>query len=60
MEIIIDLLAGPDKHFPTKYDIEKNIVAQERAIQGKSKACDMVLLTDTKSILLGIQKALLK
>ncbi len=58
MKICFELLAGRDGHSPTKQDIERNIEAQERAIQGKLNVGDFVSLSDTKSILVGIQKEL--
>ena len=44
--------------YPRKRDIQKNIDALARAIDGKPVACDFLLLTDTKSILEGIQRSL--
>ena len=45
---------------PTVYDIEKNIMAIDRAISGKMLAMDFVLFIDTKSILLGLKSAMKK
>lgn len=55
MEITINLKTGPNhKEEVTKQDIQKNIDALQRAIDGKPLAFDFVLLSDTKSILEGI------
>lgn len=58
MKITIELLAGPQGSNPTKADMEKNINALQRAIDGKPRCSDFILLNDTKSILEGIQKLL--
>lgn len=59
MEVTIDLRAGPS-HLErvTKRQIEKNIDALQRAIDGKSLASDFVLLQDTKSVLEAIKAKL--
>ena len=58
MQVTIELLAGPHHTKPTKSDVQKNIDALERAIAGKPLCSDWVLLTDTLSILQGIQDRL--
>ena len=55
MDITITLVAGNDNHTPTKKDLDKNIEALQRAIDGKTLANDFVPLMDTKSILEGIK-----
>jgi len=60
MEVKIDLCAGPNHwHKVTKQEIQKNIDALQRAIDGKPLASDFVLHMDTKSILEGIKTKLL-
>jgi len=60
MKIDIDLIAGPysNRKSPTKRDVDSNIRAIQRAIDGKPLANDCVALIHTKSILEGIQKQL--
>lgn len=59
MKITINLLAGPDhREIVTEHDVQRNIEALQRAIDGKSLAADFVLLMDTKSILEGIKAKL--
>ncbi len=60
MFVKIEILTGRGKAFMvTKADVQKNIDALERTIQGNPKlACDDALLIDTKSILEGIQREL--
>lgn len=59
MKITIDLCAGPYKStIITKKDINKNIRAQKRAIDGECVASDFVNLIDTLSILEGIKENL--
>ena len=58
MFVKIELLAGPNKNQPTKRDMNKNIEALERAINGKPQARDFMLLTDTKSIMDAIRDKL--
>ena len=58
MKVTIELVAGPRGHSPTKADMEKNIEALQRAIDGNPRCSDFILLSDTKSILVGIQKLL--
>jgi hypothetical protein len=43
---------------PTKSDIQKNINALDDALSRKFKGDTNILLIDTKSILIGIQKNL--
>ena len=59
MEITIEIRSG-SKHndMVTKADVQKNIDALSRAIEGKPRASDFVLLIDTRSILEGIQQQL--
>lgn len=57
MKVTIDL-AGPNYKEPTKRDMERNIQALDRAIAGEQYNNDFILLTDTRSILVGIQKKL--
>ena len=56
MEITINLFAGNDHHHPTKKDLDKNIDALQRAIDGKLLSGDFVPLMDTKSILKAIKE----
>lgn len=59
MFIGIELRAGKEgRKRVAKSDIQKNIDAQRRAIDGKSLAGDHVLLNDTLSILTGIREKL--
>ena len=59
MRITIELLSGPNHNeFVTQADIQKNIDALTRAIEGKPLVKDFVLMSDTKSILEGIKKQL--
>jgi len=56
MKVTIEILAGNDYHEPNIKDIEKNIEAQKRAVDGKSFAGDFQLLCDTQFILEGIKR----
>ena len=47
-----------NKRVPTKSDIQKNIDALKRAIGAETTAMDTILISDTISILYGIQKKL--
>jgi hypothetical protein len=58
MIVRVELLAGANKKEPTKMDIDKNIAALERAINGKPLSNDSTLLIDTKSIMEAIRKEL--
>lgn len=59
MEVTIELKAGrAHDERVTKKQIQKNIDALQRAIDGKSLASDFVSLHDTKSILEGIKAKL--
>lgn len=59
MKITIELCSGINHNANiTKQDIQKNIDALRRAIDGKSAALDFVLLLDTKSILECIKEKL--
>ena len=59
MEVVIELRAGANhRHHVTKQEMQKNIDALKRAIDGKPLASDYVLLIDTRSILEGIQAKL--
>lgn len=62
MFVTIRLVSGPshDSCSVSKYTIQKNIDALQRAIDGKPLCADFVLLIDTKSILETIQKELPK
>jgi len=61
MKVTIDIAAGNNQFgLVTKTDVEKNIQAVQRAIDGKSQAQDSILLLDTKWILIGIQEQLPK
>jgi len=56
MQVTIELYAGPrHRDKVTKQDIQKNIDALQRAMDGKLLALDFMLLLDTKSILKGIK-----
>ena len=59
MFVTIELRTGP-RHDPhiTKNEIQKNIDALARAIDGKPRAVDFASLTDTKSILELIREKL--
>ena len=59
MKVLIEIRAGADhRHHVTKNDMQRNIDAFDRAIQGNSLSTDGTLLLDTKSILEGIQSQL--
>lgn len=59
MKVEIELLYGNEhRKNVTKEDVQGNINALQRAIDGKQRASDFVLLLDTKSILTAIQKKL--
>jgi len=59
MLVEVEIRSGNDHdEIVTVKDIQKNIDALERAIDGKTLCSDFVLLSDTKSILLGIQRFL--
>lgn len=59
MKVEIDLLAGPNAHQATKADIQKNIEALRKAIDGKPlNVIDTTLLYDTLTILTGLQEKL--
>lgn len=59
MKVIIDLAQsnGPFESV-TQRGIQRNIDAQQRAIDGKPLTADVVLLMDTLSILRGIHSQL--
>jgi len=57
MKVTIEIDSGNGPYgMVTKADVEKNIQAIQRAIDGKPQAQDSLLLVDTKWILKGIQK----
>lgn len=59
MIVTIKLRYGPNKdRRVSKQDIQENIDALTRSIEGKQQARDFVSLYDTRSILKGIQKQL--
>jgi hypothetical protein len=59
MNVTIELRTGNKKApYPRKCDIQKNIDALARAIDGKPLASDFALLVDTKSVLEAIQRKL--
>jgi len=58
MKVTIEIFAGPNHEEPTKSDMDRNIQALDRAISGEQYNNDFVLLTDTRSILVAIQKKL--
>lgn len=59
MQVTIELYSGPTHCYKvTKQEIQKNIDALQRAIDGKPMVKDFVLLLDTKSILEGIKTKL--
>lgn len=59
MQIIIELKAGQNhRDKVTKRDMQNNIDALQRAIEGNPLANDFVLLLDTQSILEGIKAKL--
>ena len=59
MLIKIELCAGRDAQEPHKSDIQKNIDALRRVVDGKTKTgVDDVLILDTISVLEGIKKRL--
>lgn len=55
---LVELLAGANHREPTKADMDKNIEALHRCIEGKPLVSDFVLLNDTISILEGIKAKL--
>jgi hypothetical protein len=59
MIVSIELCTGPnlDEHV-TKKDVQKNIDALQRAVDGEPLSHDFVLLLDTMYIIKGIQKRL--
>ena len=59
MKVTIDLKTGNyNRERVVKSDIQKNIDALQRYIDGKQCCCDDLSLIDTKSILETIQKQL--
>lgn len=58
MKVTIEIFTGPNHKEPTKRDMERNIQALDRAISGNQQCNDFILMMDTKSILIGIQKKL--
>lgn len=58
MLVEIEIVAGPGHKDPTREDMQKNIDALTRAIDGKQLANDFILLLDTKSLLVGLQSKL--
>jgi len=60
MKVTIEIAAGrfPSRDIVTKADVEKNIQAIQRAIDGKPQSQDATLLIDAKYILIGIQEQL--
>jgi hypothetical protein len=59
MKVTIELFAGADhREMARKSDIDKNIGALERAIDGKSICSDFIPLIDTKFILTAIREKL--
>ena len=59
MIVTIDLATDSKRnHEVTKSDIDKNIEAIQRAIDGNLTAVDTIYLLDTKSILTGIREQL--
>jgi hypothetical protein len=61
MKVTIELRNGPHHdHHVTARDVDRNIAALRRAVDGKPLACDMVLLMDTISVLEAIRAALPK
>ena len=60
MLITIEILEGPKKKEPTASGIQRNIDALQRAIDRPINIVDTQLLTDTKSILVAIQKEILR
>ena len=57
MKICIELVAGPHGSAPTVAMLDKNIAAQEKALDGATGA-DRNLLMDTRSILEAIRRQL--
>ena len=61
MKVTIELKnSSKQESMPTKADIQKNIDALSRTIDGNPVAIDFMLLADTKSILEAIQQQLVK
>ena len=59
--VTIELAYGPKRSSTVKKeDIDENIAAFDRAVAGKSLACDFVVLADTRSMLLAIRDQLPK
>jgi hypothetical protein len=55
MDIELSLVAGNDQRQPSKKDVQRNIDALQRCIDGKKLCSDDTLLIDTISILEAIQ-----
>ena len=60
MIITIEILEGSKKKEPTVSGIQRNIDALQRAIDRPINVADSQLLIDTKSILVSIQKEILR
>ena len=58
MKVTIDLINGEKSKHVSKVDLNKNIEALERAIEGKPQCSDFVSLRDTLTILEAIKKQL--
>lgn len=59
MKIAIEICAGADHHTPTKRDMQSNITAQQKVLDGEPLSPrDHVLLLDTLTILNAIKKQL--
>lgn len=59
MKVTIDLVARSDHGpYPRKGDIQRNIDALKRYVDGKARSNDAVLLIDTLSILYVIKRKL--
>lgn len=59
MKVTIELKTGPRPYKdPTPMDVQKNIDALQRFIDGKQQVNDFILINDTISILEAIQKQL--
>jgi hypothetical protein len=59
MKVIIELQTGPNhSDIVEPGDVDKNIEALERALNGQMQGRDFILIQDTISILKAIKKAL--
>lgn len=61
MKVVIELVTGPKhQHHVCQADVQKNIDALYRCVEGRKTGADDVLLIDTISILTAIRAQLTK